>query len=179
MDGTIRYAFLTSPGVPYIVQDAISTPHWKSAMEDEYRAFMKNKTWRLVPLASDRNLNDCRWIYMVKHKADGSIDRHKAWLVAKGLEQRLSTDYDDTCSPVVKPTTIWMILSLVVSRGRVLHQLDVQNVFLHGILEEDVYMKQPHGFFYSNFPSYHYKLDIALYGLKQAPRVWYSRLSDK
>jgi hypothetical protein len=91
----------------------------------------------------------------------------------------LGIDYDDTFSPVVKPTTIRMVLSLTVSRGWVLHQLDVQNMFLHSILDEDVYMKQPPGFVDSNFPSYHCKLDKALYGLKQAPRVWYSQLSDK
>jgi hypothetical protein len=91
----------------------------------------------------------------------------------------LGIDYDDTFSPVVKPTTIRMVLSLTVSRGWVLHQLDVQNMFLHSILDEDVYMKQPPGFVDSNFPSYHCKLDKALYGLKQAPRAWYSRLSNK
>jgi hypothetical protein len=148
-------------------------------MEDEYRALMKNKTWRLAPPTPDKNLIDCKWIYKVKHKADGSIDCYKARLVAKGFKQRLGIDYDGTFSPVVKPATIRMVLYFVVSRGWVLRQLDVQNVFLHGILEEDVYMKQPPGFVDSNFPSYHCKLDKALYGLKQAPRVWYSQLSDK
>jgi hypothetical protein len=72
-----------------------------------------------------------------------------------------------------------MIQSLVVCRGWVLHQLDVQNAFLPGILEEEVYMKQPPGFIDSNYPSYHCKLDKALYCLKQAPCAWYSRLSEK
>jgi hypothetical protein len=72
-----------------------------------------------------------------------------------------------------------LVLSIAVSEGWSLHQLDVQNVFLHGVLGEDVFMKQPPGFVDSNFPSYHCKLDKALYGLKQAPRAWYSRLSDK
>jgi hypothetical protein len=74
---------------------------------------------------------------------------------------------------------IRLVLSLAISQGWVLHQLDVQNTFLHGILEEEVYKKQPLGFMDSNFLSYHCKLDKALYGLKQAPRIWYSRLSDK
>jgi hypothetical protein len=128
---------------------------------------------------ANRNLIDCKWVYKVKHKTDGSIDRYKARLDAKGFKQRLGIDYDETFNLVVKPATIRMVLSLVVSRGWVLRQLDVQNVFLHGILEEDVYMKQSTSFIDSNFPSYHCKLDKALYGLKQTPRTWYSRLSDK
>jgi hypothetical protein len=178
-DGTVRYAYLATSGEPYSLQEALSTPHWKSAMDDEYRALMKNKTWRLVPPQSGRNLIDCKWVYKVKHKADGSIDRHKARLVAKGFKQRFGIDYDDTFSPVVKPATIRLVLSLAVSQSWELRQLDVQNAFLHGILEEEVYMTQPPGFVNSDFPSYHCKLDKALYGLKQAPRAWYSRLSDK
>jgi hypothetical protein len=72
-----------------------------------------------------------------------------------------------------------LVLSIAVSEGWSLHQLDVQNAFLRVVLGEDVFMKQSSGFVDSNFPSYHCKLDKALYGLKQAPWVWYSRLSDK
>jgi hypothetical protein len=148
-------------------------------MDDEYAALMKNKTWRLVPPQPGRNVIDCKWVYKIKHKADGSIERHKARLVAKGFKQRLGIDYDDTFSPVVKPATIRLVLSLVVSQGWVLRQLDVQNAFLYDILEEEVFMKQPLGYIHAEFPSYHCKLDKVLYGLKQAPHAWYSRLSDK
>jgi hypothetical protein len=107
------------------------------------------------------------------------VDHYKARLVAKGFKQRLGIDYDDTFSPVVKTATIRLILSLTASQRWNLHQLDVQNVFLHAILEEEVYMKQSSDFVSKEFPSYHCKLDKVLYGLKQAPRAWYSRLSDK
>jgi hypothetical protein len=98
---------------------------------------------------------------------------------SKGFKQHYGIDYDDTFSPIVKFATIRLVLSIAVSQGWTLRQLDVQNAFLHDILEEDVYMKQPPGFVDPSKPDYHCKLDKALYGLKQAPRAWYSHLSHK
>ena len=86
-------------------------------------------------------------------------------------------DYEDTFSPVVKAATIRLVLSLAVSQGWYLHRLDVQNAVLHGILEEDVFMRQPPGYADKQLPHYLCKLDKALYGLKQAPRAWYAWLS--
>jgi histone deacetylase 1/2 len=107
------------------------------------------------------------------------LDRYKARLVAKGFKQRYSSYYEDTFSPVVKTTTIRVVLSIAVFRGWTLRQLDVHNAFLHGLLEEEVYMKQPPGYEDSTRRDYVCKLDKALYGLKQAPRDWFSRLSNK
>jgi hypothetical protein len=98
-------------------------------------------------------------------EADGTLDRYKARLVAKGFKQRYEIDYEDTFSLVVKPATIRVILSLVVSQRWSLRQLDVQNAFLHGILEEDVYMKQPPGYEDKLQPYHICKLDKAIYGL--------------
>jgi hypothetical protein len=100
-------------------------------------------------------------------------------LVAKGFKQRYGIDYEDTFSPVIKATTIRIMLSISVSKGWSLQQLDVQNVFLHGVLEEEVYMRQPPGYEDKCNSDYVCKLDKAIYGLKQAPRAWYSRLSSK
>jgi histone deacetylase 1/2 len=140
---------------------------------------MKNRTWHLVPPSHGHNIIDCRWIFKEKRKADGTLDRRKARLIAKGYKQRYGIDYEDTFSPVVKPATIRLVLSLAVSQGWNLRQLDVQNAFLHGNLEEEVFMRQPHGYESKTHPHFICKLDKALYGLKQVPRAWYSWLSLK
>jgi hypothetical protein len=88
-------------------------------------------------------------------------------------------DYGETYSPVVKPTTVWPVLSLAYSAGWPMKQTDIQNAFLHGFLSEDVFMVQPPGFVHPSFPNHVCKLKKAIYGLKQAPRAWFSRLSDK
>ena len=97
-------------------------------------------------------------------------------MVAKGFKQRHGLDYEDTFSPVVKPTTIRLLLSLAITRGWSLRQLDVQNAFLHGVLEEEVYMQQPPGFVDPARPQHLCRLVKALYGLKQAPCAWHARL---
>jgi hypothetical protein len=178
-DGTVRYAHLTSTGEPSSLSEALGDPRWKAAMQDEIKALERNHTWHLVPARKGINIIDSKWVFKVKRKADGSIDRYKGRLVAKGFKQRYGIDYEDTFSPVVKVATIRLVLSIAVSRGWCLRQLDVQNAFLHGVLEEEVYMRQPPGFEDLSKPYHVCKLDKALYGLKQAPRAWYARLSTK
>jgi len=178
-DGTVRYNLLATTGEPTNLTDALCDSNWKEAMDCEYNALINNKTWHLVPPHCSKNIIDCKWVYKIKRKPDGSIDRYKARLVAKGFKQKYGIDYEDTFSPVVKAATIRLILSLAVSRGWSFRQLDVQNAFLHGVLEEDVYMRQPPGYEDKSKPHFICKLDKALYGLKQAPRAWYSRLSTK
>jgi histone deacetylase 1/2 len=141
--GTVRYGLSAVFVEPCTVAEAMSNINWKKAMDVEYMALMKNKTWHLVPPEQGRNIIDCKWVYKVKRKADGSIDRYKAHLVAKGFKQRYGIDYEDTFSPVVKAATIRLVLSIAVSSGWNLCQLDVQNVFLHGYLEEEVFLRQP------------------------------------
>ena len=118
------------------VDKALGDQRWCDAMDAEYQALLKNQTWHLVPRPKGKNIIGCKWVYKVKRKSDGTIDRYKARLVAKGFKQRYGIDYEDTFSPVVKAATIRLILSIAVSRGWTLRQLDVQNAFLHGVLEE-------------------------------------------
>ncbi|KAK1616215.1 hypothetical protein QYE76_021732 [Lolium multiflorum] len=178
-DGTIPWCLFAATDEPVNLQAALADPHWKGAMDEEFDAMTTNQTWRLVPACQGKNVIDCRWIYKIKRKADGSIDRYKARLVAKGFKQRYGIDYEDTFSPVVKIATVRLVLAIAVSRGWSLRQLDVKNVFLHGVLEEEVFMRQPHGYEDSTQPNHICRLHKALYGLKQAPRAWYSRLSSQ
>jgi histone deacetylase 1/2 len=163
---------------PSTVQEALADQRWVAAMNNEHTTLLKNKTWHLVPPPKGKNIIGCKWVYKIKKKTNGSIDRYKARLVAKGYKQRYGIDYEDTFSPVVKTATIRLILSVAVSKGWSLQQLDVQNTFLHGMLEE-VYMHQPPRYKDAKHPSYVCKLDKAIYGLKQAPRAWYARLCNK
>jgi hypothetical protein len=112
----------------------------------EFSALQANQTWRLVRPVPGANIIDSKWVFKVKQKSDGSIERYKARLVAKGFKQRYGLYYEDTFNPVVKPTTIRLLLSMALTHGWCLWQLDIQNAFLHEILEEEVYMRQPRGF---------------------------------
>lgn len=145
-------------------------------MQVEYDALLCNKTWRLVPRPPAGNIVGCKWVYRVKRLADDSLARYKARLVAKGFNQEEGVDFFDTFSPVVKPTTIRLVLSVALSQHWSIRQLDINNAFLNGDLRETVYMDQPPGFVDPRFPDHVCLLQKALYGLKQAPRAWFTKL---
>lgn len=163
------------PVVPSTYVQVVKLPEWLAVMSDEFNALLQNHTWTLVPHQEHQNIVGCKWIFQIKQKQDGSIDRYKAPLVAKGFHQKPSIDFSETSSPVVKPTTIRVVLTIAISHSWPIHQLDVKNAFLHGILSEEVYMKQPPGFVDHVFPSYVCHLHKEIYGLKQAPRAWLMR----
>ena len=104
--------------------------------------------------------------------------RYKAKLVAKGYSQILGVDFTDVFSPVVKHSTIRALLGIVTMNDLELEQLDVKTAFLHGELEEDIYMQQPEGFIVSEKEDYVCLLKKSLYGLKQSPRQWYKRFDS-
>jgi hypothetical protein len=109
-------------------------------MNTEFDALLSNDTWTLVPPTTNTNIVGCKWVFHLKCKVDGTIDRYKAGLVAKGFHQQPGIDYEETYNLVVKPTTIRLVLSLAISSGWPIRQIDVQNAFLHEWLSEDVYM---------------------------------------
>jgi histone deacetylase 1/2 len=102
---------------PSMLAEAFEDSHWRQAMNDEYQVLMENKTWHLVPPNSTCNIVNCKWVYHVKKNTDGTIDRYKACLVAKGFKQRYGIDYEDTFNPVVKSATIRLVLTIAISRG--------------------------------------------------------------
>jgi histone deacetylase 1/2 len=108
---------LATTSEPTSVYDALADMKWRKAMEEEYDALLQNKTWHLVSPSSNKNVIDCKWVYHIKKRADGTVDRYKARLVAKGYKQRYGIDYEDTFSPVVKAATIKIVLAVSVSRG--------------------------------------------------------------
>ncbi|KAI3757628.1 hypothetical protein L6452_05170 [Arctium lappa] len=148
------------------------------AMNEEYNALITNGTWVLVPRPPGANVVRSMWLFKRKFNADGSLSRYKARLVANGRSQQQGIDCDETFSPVVKPATIRTILSLAISRHWPIHQLDVKNVFLHGHLQETVYMHQSSGFRDPQHPDHVCHLQRSLYGLKQAPGAWYQRFAQ-
>jgi hypothetical protein len=125
---------------------AMQHQKWKQAMEEECGALMKNDTWELTPWRKGVNVVDCMWVFKLNRKADESIERYKARLVAKGFKQRYGYDYEETFSLVIKSASKRLVLSLAVTQGWSLRQLDIHNAFLHGYLEETLFMSQPPGF---------------------------------
>lgn len=139
---------------------------------------MDNNTWVLVPYSSDLMVISIKWVYKVKTLANGSLDKLKARLVARGFEQFVGIDFNVTFSPVLKASTIRLFFSIAATRNWNVQQLDVNNAFLNGDLEDTIYMAQPVGFVDSKCPTHVCKLQKSLYRLKHAPRAWYNKLSN-
>jgi Reverse transcriptase (RNA-dependent DNA polymerase) len=137
-----------------------------SSYGQELDALTRNNTWQLVPPLSGAHIIGCKWIFKVKKRVDGTIHRYKVRLVAKDYTQEQGLDYFDTYSPVVKLTTIRVVLTIALSNGWSLCQLDINNTFLHGDLEETIYIQQAPGFEDPTHPHHVCHLIKSLYGLK-------------
>ncbi|GKB15015.1 ribonuclease H-like domain-containing protein, partial [Tanacetum coccineum] len=173
MKANPKYNFhvTTSSPIPKSSFHALRDRNWKQAMCDEYKALIDNETWVLVPRPPNVNIVRSMWLYKHKYNADGSLSRYEARLVVNGRSQQQGIDCDETFSLVVKLATIQTVISLAVSRQWPVHQLDVENAFLHDYLTKTVYMHQPPGFTNSAHSDYVFLLQKSLYGLKQAPRA--------
>ncbi|GJU85148.1 ribonuclease H-like domain-containing protein [Tanacetum coccineum] len=135
---------------PSSYHKACTNKDWVAAMNTEIEALNRKNTWVITDLPLNRKLIGCKWIYKIKYKSNREIKRYKARLVAKGYNQRKGVDYDETFSPVVKMVTVSCLISMVVNQGCPLFQLDVNNAFLYGNLNEEVYMTLPPGYFSVN-----------------------------
>jgi Reverse transcriptase (RNA-dependent DNA polymerase) len=160
---------------PSSYTQAVKHQHWRSTMASELDVLTKNITWDLIQPPPDANVISAKWLFKTKFRPDGQIERYKTRLVAKRFTQQEGIDYFEIFSPVVKPTTIRIMLNIALSCNWPLYQLDVNNTFLHGDLEEIIYIEQLPEFFDPLYPNHVCQLRKALYGLKQAPRAWFSK----
>ena len=157
---------------PTNYEEAVQKKEWVEAMTEEYQSIMKNDVWDIVLKQEGKSIVSSKWIFKIKHAADGSIEKYKARFVAIGFSQKEGIDYEETFAPVARYTPIRIIMALTSIMKWDLHQMDVKTAFLNGVIEEEVYIEQPQGFEVEDRRTHVCKLKKALYGLKQAPRSW-------
>ncbi|KAK8938897.1 hypothetical protein KSP39_PZI010824 [Platanthera zijinensis] len=176
---TVAYAFQvisTDPGSYKEAVESRESSQWKAAMEEEMESLRKNQTWDLVRLPKGAKAISSKWIFRKKESTSGKDQwRYKARFVAKGFAQKKGVDFDEIFSPVVKHCSIRVLLAMVAMNDMELEQMDVKTAFLHGNLEEEIYILQPEGFVQPGDEKKVCKLRRSLYGLKQAPRMWNKR----
>jgi hypothetical protein len=164
---------------PTCFKEAIQKKEWGDAMTEEYQSIIKNDVWEIVPRPNNKYVVSSRWLFKIKHAANGSIEKYKTRFVARGFSQKKGIDYEETFAPVARYTSIRTIIALAAKMKWKLHQMDVKTTFLNGVIVEEVYIEQPQEFFeVEDMKSHVCKLKKALYGLKQAPRVWYGRIDN-
>ena len=151
-------------------------PLWQQAMDREMKTLKDAGTWETVPRPTGRNIVGSKWVFRIKRKADGDIDKYKARLVARGFTQIYGTDYFETYSPVAKLSSLRTILALAAHEDWDIDCFDFDGAYLNGELgkDEDIYMKNPPGYDEDDSTVKHLKK--SLYGLKQAGRKWYDTL---
>jgi hypothetical protein len=147
-------------------------------MMEEYQSIMKNDVWEVVPRPEGKSIVTSKWIYKIKHAANGSIEKYKERFVARGFSQKEGEDYDKKFAPVAKHTSIISIIAIASVMGWKLHQMDVKTAFLNGVIEEEVCIEHPQGFVIHGKESHVCKFKKALYRLKHAPRAWYARINN-
>lgn len=142
---------------------------WIEAMKEELNAINENETWEVTDLPTGRKAIGSKWVFKLKVDENNKILRYKARLVAQGFSQKFGVDYDEVFAPVIRSTTLRLLLSIAGQRKCKVNHYDIKTAFLNGTLEEEIYMKQPPGF---ESGEKVLKLRKSLYGLKQAARVW-------
>lgn len=144
------YLTATQDLEPINVKAALVDLKWHHAMKEEFQALERNSIWTLVPTESTTKIVGNKWVFQVKHNSDGSISKYKAKLVEKRFHKTDRVDFFEIFSPVVKPSIVQIVLSLAFMNHWPIHQLDVKNAFINGVLTEEVFMHQPKGFIIYN-----------------------------
>ena len=145
-------------------------------MDDEINSIEKNDTWEMCNLPKGHKTIGVKWVFKRKLNKISEVDKYKARLVVKVYKQQYEVDYTEVFSLVARHGTIRLVVALAAQNSWPIFQLDVKSVFLHGYLEEQVFIEQPLGYIKVGNENKVYKLKKALYGLKQASRAWYSRI---
>jgi hypothetical protein len=151
---------------PRGVGHTLSNSSWVNAMHEELENFKRNQVWTLVEPPRDVDVIGTRWVFKNKQGLDGEIVRNKARLVAQGFSQVEGLDFGETFAPVALLKAIKILLAFAASKGFKLYQIDVKSAFLNGVIQEEVYVRQPPGFENPKYPHRVYKLSYTLYGLK-------------
>ena len=175
---TIRHAMSVAldPTSVADVEHREDKDEWRKAMDDEMESLRQNETWDLVCLPRSRHVVSSKWVFKSKTNPDGSLNRRKARLVARGFSQTEGVDYFETFAPVVRYESVRCVLSLAAAHDMEIRQFDVKTAFLNGKLDESVFMQQPEG--YDDGSGRVCKLNRSLYGLKQSPRNWNARFIE-
>lgn len=163
---------------PNTVEDALSgkdASKWKEAMKKELDCLRKNNTWKIVDLPKGKKTISAKWVLKIKRDLDGRIDRYKARLVARGFAQGRDT-YGETYSPVVKHTSLRMLVALSAELHLSIDHLDVETAFLNGDIKEEIYLKPPEGLKVESGKVL--KLQKSIYGLKQSGRNWNEKMNE-
>jgi hypothetical protein len=169
--------------IPTTYKEAIEFPEkekWIQAMNKEIKSLQDHRTWDIMPKPPNVKPIKSKWVYAIKHDPATSTMRYKARLVAAGYSQRFNVDYKETFSPVMKSDSLRGLLIYAVQNNYSIHQFDIETAYLHGRLDETIYMLQPEGFTHEQNSKEQFvcKLNQAIYGLKQSGRVWYQTFSN-
>ncbi|CAI7733618.1 unnamed protein product [Closterium sp. NIES-53] len=163
------------PREPATVQQTLGGGHkekWREAMDRELKALEDRNTWKIVPIGVARNKTVLtgKWVFRVKTKADGTIDKFKERWVIRGFDQEHARDFTETFVPFSRHTSLRILLAIAAMKQKKLCQIDVANAFLYAPVDAEIFVEQPHG---SNTdPNQVCQLVKSLYGIKQAPRLW-------
>ena len=170
---------LVEINIPQTYQEAKSSPEaekWTEAISEELSSLEKNDTWDLQELPEDKRAISSKWVFKVQHNKAGQVSRFKARLCARGFSQKEGIDYFETYAPTTRYDSIRVLLSIAAHLGYRLVQFDIKTAFLHGDLEEEIYMIPPDGLgVKSNLVC---RLKKSLYGLKQSSRCWNTKFDS-
>ncbi|CAI7885961.1 unnamed protein product [Closterium sp. NIES-53] len=164
-----------TPKEPATSQQALGGEHrekWREAMDKELKALQERNTWKVVPigLARNKTIITRKWVFRVKTKGDGTIDKFKARWVVRGFDQEHGRDFTETFAPVIRHTSLRILLAIDAMKKRKLRQIDVAHAFLYAPVDAEIFVELRHGS--RGEPNQVCQLLKSLYGIKQAPRLW-------